>query len=154
MSGGGTETPLYRTTTFLLWCSFLHYGRPEVEDKGNRLTVRHATCAGIVPGGLHITNPDMSCNMSTILNSHTRTNSMAIKVEKMTREFVFNGIKLPDPNPELTVEKVREIHAMTYPEISTAAVEGPEILGNRLRYTFSRAVEIRGAFAFFGGVPF
>ena len=79
---------------------------------------------------------------------------MAIKVEKMTREFVFNGIKLPDPNPDLPIEKVREIHAMTYPEISTAAVEGPEILGNRLRYTFSRAVEIRGAFAFFGGVPF
>ena len=69
---------------------------------------------------------------------------MAIKVEKMLREFVFNGIKLPDPNPELTVEKVREIHAMTYPEISTAAVEGPEILGNRLRYTFSRAVGTKG----------
>ena len=69
---------------------------------------------------------------------------MAIKVEKMTREFVFNGIKLPDPNPELTVEKVREIHAMNYPEISTAAVEGPEILGNRLRYTFFRAVGTKG----------
>ena len=26
----------------------------------------------------------------------------------------FFGIKLPDPNPELTVEKVREIHAMTH----------------------------------------
>jgi PRTRC genetic system protein C len=70
--------------------------------------------------------------------------NMAIKVEKMTREFVFNGIKLPDPNPELTVEKVREIHAMTYPEISTAAVEGPEPVGNRLRYTFSRAVGTKG----------
>ena len=79
---------------------------------------------------------------------------MAIKVEKLTREFVFNNIHLPDPNPELPIEKVREIHAMTYPEVSTAAVEGPEILGNRLRYTFSRAVEIRGASAFFGGVPF
>ena len=56
----------------------------------------------------------------------------------------FFGIKLPDPNPELTVEKVREIHAMTYPEISTAAVEGPEPVGNRLRYTFSRAVATKG----------
>ena len=73
-----------------------------------------------------------------------KKDNMAIKVEKMTREFVFNGIKLPDPNPELTVEKVREIHAMTYPEISTAAVEGPEMLGNRLRYTFSRAVGTKG----------
>jgi PRTRC genetic system protein C len=73
-----------------------------------------------------------------------RTNNMAIKVERMTRDFVFNNIHLPDPNPELPIEKVREIHAMTYPEISTAAVEGPEILGNRLRYTFSRAVGTKG----------
>src|ERR1039457_2362629 len=73
-----------------------------------------------------------------------RRNSMAIKVEKLTREFVFNNIHLPDPNPELPIEKVREIHAMTYPEISTAAVEGPEPVGNRLRYTFSRAVGTKG----------
>jgi PRTRC genetic system protein C len=57
---------------------------------------------------------------------------------------VFNNIHLPDPNPELPIEKVREIHAMTYPEISTAAVEGPEPVGNRLRYTFSRAVGTKG----------
>jgi PRTRC genetic system protein C len=69
---------------------------------------------------------------------------MAIKVEKMIREFVFNGIKLADPNPELPVEKVREIHAMQYPEITTAAIEGPEPIGNRLRYTFSRAVGTKG----------
>ena len=35
---------------------------------------------------------------------------MAIKVERMTRDFVFNNIHLPDPNPELPIEKVREIH--------------------------------------------
>jgi PRTRC genetic system protein C len=70
--------------------------------------------------------------------------NMAIKVERMTRDFVFNNIHLPDPNPELPIEKVREIHAMTYPEISTAAVEGPEPVGNRLRYTFSRAVGTKG----------
>ena len=69
---------------------------------------------------------------------------MAIKVERMTRDFVFNNIHLPDPNPELPIEKVREIHAMTYPEISTAAIEGPEPVGNRLRYTFSRAVGTKG----------
>ena len=32
---------------------------------------------------------------------------MAIKVERMTRDFVFNNIHLPDPNPELPIEKVR-----------------------------------------------
>ena len=81
---------------------------------------------------------------STCTKQRRRTNNVAIKVERMTRDFVFNNIHLPDPNPELPIEKVREIHAMTYPEISTAAVEGPEILGNRLRYTFSRAVGTKG----------
>ena len=69
---------------------------------------------------------------------------MAVKVEKMIREFVFNDIKLPDPNPDLPVEGVREVFAMTYPEITTAAVEGPEPVGNRLRYRFSRAVGSKG----------
>ena len=77
-------------------------------------------------------------------NRGKKDNNMAIKVERMTRDFVFNNIHLPDPNPELPIEKVREIHAMTYPEISTAAVEGPEPVGNRLRYTFSRAVGTKG----------
>jgi len=50
---------------------------------------------------------------------------MALKVEKMTREFVFNGMRLPDPNPALTAEEARGIFALTYPEITTAALEGP-----------------------------
>jgi PRTRC genetic system protein C len=62
----------------------------------------------------------------------------------MTREFFFNGIKLPDPNPTATVEQVREVFALTYPEITTAAVEGPESIGGRLRYTFQRAVGSKG----------
>jgi PRTRC genetic system protein C len=62
----------------------------------------------------------------------------------MTREFFFNSIKLPDPNPTSGVEQVREIFALQYPEITTAAVEGPEVVGNRLRYTFSRAVGTKG----------
>jgi PRTRC genetic system protein C len=69
---------------------------------------------------------------------------MAIKIEKMTREFVFNGIKLPDPNRTATVEQVREVFALTYPEITTAAVEGPESIGGCLRYTFQRAVGSKG----------
>jgi PRTRC genetic system protein C len=69
---------------------------------------------------------------------------MAVKVEKMTREFVFNGIKLPDPNPALSAEKVREVFALSLPEITTAALEGPEAIAGRLRYTFTRAVGSKG----------
>ncbi len=50
----------------------------------------------------------------------------------------------------------REIrgNAAQYPELATAVVNGPEAVGDKMRYTFERAIEIRGAFAFFGGVPF
>ena len=86
----------------------------------------------------------MSRTFTSSVNLQQQKDSMAIKVERMIRDFVFNNIHLPDPNPELPIEKVHEIHAMTYPEISTAAVEGPEAVGNRLRYTFSRAVGTKG----------
>ena len=49
---------------------------------------------------------------------------MAVKVEKMTREFVFDDAVLPDPNPEFTIEQVRAMYAPQYPEITTATVVG------------------------------
>jgi hypothetical protein len=39
--------------------------------------------------------------------------------------------------------------AMQYPEIATAAISGPEAVGDTMKYTFERAIEIRGASAFF-----
>jgi len=38
---------------------------------------------------------------------------------------------------------------MQYPEIATAAISGPEAVGDTMKYTFERAIEIRGASAFF-----
>ncbi len=69
---------------------------------------------------------------------------MAIKVAPMTRVFVFGGAKLPDPNPNMTVEEVRAFYAAQYPELATAAVNGPEAVGERLRYTFERAIGAKG----------
>jgi PRTRC genetic system protein C len=34
-----------------------------------------------------------------------------MKVETPTREFVFNGKSLPDPNPSMSVEQAREMPA-------------------------------------------
>ena len=50
---------------------------------------------------------------------------MAVTIERLERLFVFNGVKLPDPNPDFTVEQVRDMYVNTYPELATAAVEGP-----------------------------
>lgn len=67
-----------------------------------------------------------------------------MKAEILQREFVYNGIKLPDPGPQLSTEQVREIHAIAYPELSTAAIEGPELLTGKAIYRFVRAIGAKG----------
>ena len=67
-----------------------------------------------------------------------------MKVSVLTREFIHNGIKLPDPDPAMSPEQVRDQHALTYPELATAQIEGPDATGNCLRYTFRAAVGAKG----------
>ena len=68
----------------------------------------------------------------------------ALKVEALQREFIYNGTRLPDPAPNLTVEQVREILTPSYPELATATLVGPEDSGGSLRYTFHRAIGSKG----------
>ncbi|CAB1369176.1 PRTRC system protein C [Denitratisoma oestradiolicum] len=70
---------------------------------------------------------------------------MTITVQKLLRSFAYNGIALPDPGSDLTPEQVRDVYSATYPEITTASIEGPEQKGERLVYTFRRAVGTKGA---------
>jgi PRTRC genetic system protein C len=67
-----------------------------------------------------------------------------LKAESLLREFHYNGIRIPDPGPDLTVEQVRDLLTPQYPEIATASVSGPEASGSALRYTFSRAIGTKG----------
>ena len=69
---------------------------------------------------------------------------MALEVKSLTREFVYNGTKLPDPNPSLGIEGVRDIFAQTYPEIANAAIDGPTQKGGVQSYTFVRSVGTKG----------
>ena len=69
---------------------------------------------------------------------------MTITVQKLLRSFAYNGIALPDPGTELSPEQVRDVYSATYPEITTASIEGPEQKGDRLVYTFRRAVGTKG----------
>ena len=69
---------------------------------------------------------------------------MALSVAKMTRVFQFNGIRLPDPNPAMSVDEVKVLYAAQYPELATAAVNGPEAAGDKMRYTFERAIGSKG----------
>ena len=69
---------------------------------------------------------------------------MTVKVEKLERIFLFNGAKLPDPTPEFSVEQVRDIYVNPYPELATAAIEGPTPFNGVMQYVFARAVGAKG----------
>ena len=32
-----------------------------------------------------------------------------LKVEALAREFSYNGIRIPDPGPDLTIDQVRDL---------------------------------------------
>lgn len=67
-----------------------------------------------------------------------------IKVETLQRTFSYNGIILPDPNPQFTPEQVRDMYVTAYPELATAAIEGPKPVAGGMEYTFTRAVGAKG----------
>ena len=69
---------------------------------------------------------------------------MSVKIEALGRVFLFNGVKLPDPNPDFSVEQVRDIYVNTYPELATAAIEGPTPGQGAMQYTFVRAIGAKG----------
>jgi PRTRC genetic system protein C len=67
-----------------------------------------------------------------------------LKTSTLPREFVFNGSRIPDPDPQMSIDQVRDLLTPSYPEIATATVAGPEDMGTILRYSFSRAIGSKG----------
>jgi len=62
----------------------------------------------------------------------------------LPREFYYLSSRIPDPNPQMSVDEVRELLTPAYPEIATATLTGPEDTGTALRYTFARAIGSKG----------
>ena len=67
-----------------------------------------------------------------------------MKINLVEREFVYHGTTLADPNPTFSIEEVRSFYAAQFPELTNAAITGPETVGDRLRYTFERAIGSKG----------
>jgi PRTRC genetic system protein C len=42
----------------------------------------------------------------------------------LSRYFEFNGVRLPDINPKLSVEEIRTAYAHQFPDIATATITG------------------------------
>ena len=71
-----------------------------------------------------------------------------LQASPLTRSFAYLSLKLPDPDSKLTVEEVRQFYSTQFPDLATASITGPEVVGDRLVYSFTRHIEILGAFAF------
>jgi PRTRC genetic system protein C len=69
---------------------------------------------------------------------------MSITTRTLERRFSYLGLQLPDPDPKLTPEQVRDLYSATYPELTTAAIEGPEATGGTLQYKLTRAIGTKG----------
>jgi PRTRC genetic system protein C len=67
-----------------------------------------------------------------------------LEAQVLLREFNYNGVRIPDPAPQMSVEQVRDLLTPQFPEIATASLTGPEDTGTTLRYTFSRAIGSKG----------
>lgn len=67
-----------------------------------------------------------------------------MEISRAVREFRYNSVVLPDPDPGFAIEQVRDFFATIYPDIVNAEIEGPEASGNKSVYTFRRAVGTKG----------
>lgn len=69
---------------------------------------------------------------------------MPVQTRSLERSFSYNGLRLPDPDPRLTPEQVRDAYASSFPEITTAVVEGPDASGDTLQFKFTRHIGTKG----------
>ena len=91
-----------------------------------------------------VTFSDTNVNNSENLQGAKRGLNINMTIETMNREFRYDQLRLPDPNPRLSVDEVRTAFSATYPEIATATLTGPEAVGNKLVYHFTKAIGTKG----------
>ena len=87
---------------------------------------------------------DTTNSTESTATSATANASSGLTTQAMPREFHYNGQKLPDPDPNLSPERVKAFYAAQYPELATAVLEGPTVKDGVLAYTASRAVGTKG----------
>ena len=67
-----------------------------------------------------------------------------MQTKLVTRSFKVGNRVLPDPNPALSPAQVKDLYAAQYPELASAAVEGPELRNGQQVYSFPRQVGTKG----------
>ena len=66
------------------------------------------------------------------------------KIKEVTRSFEYNGVRLPDINPDLSVDQIKEHYATTFPELSTASAETGAIHDGKQIIRFARSLGTKG----------
>jgi len=71
-----------------------------------------------------------------------------IVTQKLARIFVFehNGqdLTLDDPSAVFSPEQVMNFYSGTYPILTTAKLEGPEVVKDKMQYRFSTTIGTKG----------
>jgi len=68
-----------------------------------------------------------------------------MEVAAVERTFIYSGMTLPDPDPAMSPDDVRQMYAASYPELTTAVVEGPDYKANgKAVYTLRKAAGAKG----------
>lgn len=71
---------------------------------------------------------------------------MALEIKGLQRVFKFKKdsmeLVLDDPNSELSVNEVMDFYSMTYPELTTATVHGPEWEDDKAVYRFKTTIGV------------
>jgi PRTRC genetic system protein C len=73
-----------------------------------------------------------------------REEEIQMQIDRLTRLFSYTGLQLPDPDERMTPEQVRDFYASSYPEITTASIEGPDVSDGKLNFKFTRALGTKG----------
>lgn len=67
---------------------------------------------------------------------------------QLERVFCFTDkeqdIRLADPSPTFSPEAVLNFYAQTYPVLTTAKIEGPEIRDDAIQYRFVSTIGTKG----------
>lgn len=73
---------------------------------------------------------------------------MALEMKGLKRVFKMKKdnsvLKLNDPDPDMSLNEVMDFYSMTYPELTTATVHGPELDEDMAVYGFKTTIGVKG----------
>jgi len=60
------------------------------------------------------------------------------------RIFSYAGLTLGDLDRRMSPEEIKAAYSVQYPELATAGIKGPEVVGDKLRWEFVVSIGAKG----------